>query len=234
MPFRKLGSGGGGGGLTLGPPTNEFNAATQALAETARDTYATANATWLAQYDAETTFTIEISWPVVATDTLYQSRRGGAWADVTGLVRGQKGAKGEEGAQAAFLVYAWVNSAVAPTVAPTGGTYVQSTAVKTVPVGYTGAPVTPVLTERTYRAQAPVNPETDPDIVNLVWSLPAESPEYDAAGIAEDAADRAEACGSGSRAGGWSGRRYPDRAPRAERWSRPRRRCRPRPPAPTR
>ena len=78
-------------------------------------------------------------------------------------------------------------------MAPTGGTFVQSTGVKTVPVGYTAAPVTPVLTERTYRTQAPVNPANDPDSVTLVWTLPAESPEYDAAGLADDAADRAAA-----------------------------------------
>ena len=101
-----FGGGGGGSGLTLGPPTNSFNAATEALAEAARDTYAAANAAWLAQYDAEPTFTIEISWPVNnPTDTKYQSRRGGAWADVTGLIRGETGAKGAGGAQARFLVY---------------------------------------------------------------------------------------------------------------------------------
>ena len=62
----------------LGPPTNTFTAATQALAEAARDTYAAANADWLAAYDDEPTYTIEINWPVAVTDTLYQSRRGGA------------------------------------------------------------------------------------------------------------------------------------------------------------
>ena len=187
-------SGGGGGGLTLGPPTNSFSGASENAAETARDTYATANATWLAQYDAEPTFTIEISWPVNnPTDTKYQSRRGGAWADVTGLIRGEKGAKGDGGAQARFLVYAYVNSAVAPTAAPASTTFVRSTGTLTVPVGYTALPETPVLTERTYRTQAVVNPANDADIVNLAWGLPAESPEYDAAGIAEDAADRAEA-----------------------------------------
>ena len=195
------GDGGGGGGLTLGPPTNSFNAATKALAEAARDTYANANAAWLAQYDAEPTFTIEISWPVAATDTVYQSRRGGAWADVTGLIRGQKGAKGADGAQARFLVYAYVNSAVAPTAAPTGGTFVQSTGTLTVPVGYTAIPVTPVLTERTYRTQAVVNPANDTDIVTLVWGLPAESPEYDAASQAEDSADRAAASALEAQAG---------------------------------
>ena len=193
------GSGGGGGGLTLGPPTNTFTAATQALAEAARDTYAAANADWLAAYDDEPTYTIEINWPVAVTDTLYQSRRGGAWADVTGLIRGKKGAAGtdgddgDEGAQGRFLVYAYVNSAVAPNAVPVGGTYVQSTGVLTVPVGYTAIPVTPVLTERTYRTQAVVNPANDADIVNLAWGLPAESPEYDAAGLAEAAQEAAEA-----------------------------------------
>ena len=193
------GSGGGGGGLTLGPPTNTFTAATQALAEAARDTYAAANADWLAAYDDEPTYTIEINWPVAVTDTLYQSRRGGAWADVTGLIRGKKGAAGtdgddgDEGAQGRFLVYAYVNSAVAPAAVPVGGTFTQSTGVLTVPVGYTAIPVTPVLTERTYRTQAVVNPATDADVVNLVWVLPSEAPEYDAAGLAEAAQEAAEA-----------------------------------------
>ena len=188
------GTGGGGGGLTLGPPTNTFTAATQALAEAARDTYAAANADWLAAYDDEPTYTIEINWPVAVTDTLYQSRRGGAWADVTGLIRGKVGPAGP---QSRFLVYAYVNSAVAPVAAPAGGTFTQSTGVLTVPVGYTAIPVTPVLTERTYRTQAVVNPANDADVVVLAWGLPAESPEYDAAGLAEgfaeDAAESAAA-----------------------------------------
>ena len=90
-------AGGGGGGLTLGPPTNTFNGATQAAAETARDTYATANPLWLAQYDDEPTFTIIISWPVTPTSTIYQSRRSNAWADVTVLIRGQSGSSGAAG-----------------------------------------------------------------------------------------------------------------------------------------
>ena len=88
---------GGGGGLTLGPPTNSFNAATKAAAETARDTYASANAAWLAQYDAEPTYVIILSWPVTPTDTVYQARRSGAWADVTGLVTGPEGGEGPRG-----------------------------------------------------------------------------------------------------------------------------------------
>ena len=191
-----IGGGGGGGGLTLGPPTNEFTAANKAAAETARDAYATANASWLAQYDDEATFTIIVAWPATPTNTVYQARRSSSWADVTGLVRGPRGlagTDGDDGEQGRFLVYAYVNSAVAPTATPTGGTFVQSTGTLTVPVGYTAIPVTPVLTERTYRTQAVVNPRTDPDSVTLVWVLPAESPEYDAAGLAEGFADDAAA-----------------------------------------
>ena len=90
--------GGGGGGLTLGPPTNSFTAATKAAAETARDTYATANADWLAQYDEESTFLISVNWPATPTNTVYQSRRADSWADVTPLVRGKTGTAGAAGA----------------------------------------------------------------------------------------------------------------------------------------
>ena len=103
MPYtpRGLGTGEGeGGGLTLGPPTNSFNAATKAAAETARDTYATANAAWLAQYDAEPTYVIILSWPATTpTNTVYQARRSGSWADVTGLVTGPEGGEGPQGPQ---------------------------------------------------------------------------------------------------------------------------------------
>ena len=83
--------GGGAGGLTLGPPTNEFTGASKSAAETARDNYATANATWLADYDANPTFTIILTY---GSTTIYQGRRDGAWADITGLLRGPAGADG--------------------------------------------------------------------------------------------------------------------------------------------
>ena len=193
---RGFGSGGGGGGLTLGPPTNTFNGATKAAAETARNTYATANATWLAMYDASPTFTITLTWPVTPTNTVYQSRRGSAWADVTGLVRGPTGttgSDGDDGTQARFLVYCYVNSAVAPTAIPTGGTFTRSTGVLVVPSGYTAIPSTPGSGEITYRSEAVVNPETDTDVVNLVWPLAAELPAYSVVGLAEAAASEAEA-----------------------------------------
>ena len=182
--------GGGGGGLTLGPPTNSFNGATRAAAEAVRDAYAVANADWLAQYDAEATFTIILTWPVVPANTIYQSRRGNAWADVTGLVRGPRGVEGE---QARFIVYSYINAAVAPVAAPVGGTFLQSTGVLAVPVGYTVAPASPPSGEETYRAEAVVNPETAAaDSIDLVWSVPLILPAYSAAAAAEAARDRAE------------------------------------------
>ena len=183
------GGGGGSGGLTLGPPTNEFTAATKAAAETLRNTYATANATWLADYDDEPTYTITINWPATPTNTVFQARRSSSWADVTGLVRGPKGIAGD---QARFVLYAYINSATAPAAAPTGGTFVQSTGTLTVPTGYTSVPSTPASGSKTYRTAAVVNPANDSDTVTLVWSVPAELPAYLAAALAEAAQTAAE------------------------------------------
>ena len=83
------GGGGGAGGLTLGPAPNTFTAATRAAAEALRDAE---SAAWLAEYDAEPTFTITLNWPATPTNTIYQARRSSSWADVTGLVRGPRGA----------------------------------------------------------------------------------------------------------------------------------------------
>ena len=193
MPFvRGGGAGGGGGGLTLGPPTNTFNGANRAAAEAARDVYAGANAAWLAQYDAEPTFTITLTWPVVPANTVYQSRRSSAWADVTGLVRGPRGIAGTLGSQGRFVVYAYINAAAAPGAAPVGGTFERSTGTLVVPAGYTAIPATPAAGSETYRTEAVVNPRTDPDLVNLVWALPAPLPAYAAAALAIDAQEAAE------------------------------------------
>ena len=90
------GGGGGGAGLTLGPAPNTFTAATRAAAETLRD--AGISAAVLAQYDASPTFNIVLNWPVTPTNTVYQARRAGAWADVTGIIRGPRGPGGAAGA----------------------------------------------------------------------------------------------------------------------------------------
>ena len=46
----------------LGPEQNEFTGGTRAEAETARDTYAAANATWLNQYNADSNLNIRLTW----------------------------------------------------------------------------------------------------------------------------------------------------------------------------
>ena len=115
------GGGGGGSGLVLGRDPNIFNAATEALAEGLRDTQGTTDPTWLAAYDAEPTFVIILSWPTVPTNTKYQARRAGAWADVSGLVTGPSGDDGDQGR---FYVIEHINSAAQPTPnTPTGGSF---------------------------------------------------------------------------------------------------------------
>ena len=102
LPVGGVGTGGGGGGLTLGPRRRTPSRLRPRPLRRRRGTpYATANPLWLAQYDAEATFTIVISWPATPTNTLYQSRRSSAWADVTGLVRGQRGITGTAGSDGA-------------------------------------------------------------------------------------------------------------------------------------
>ena len=87
--------GGGGGGLVFGPAQNAFTGTTETLAEAARDTYATANPTWLAEYDATPTFVIQVTY---GTTVVYQSRSALAWRDVTPVVAGRAGARGGPGA----------------------------------------------------------------------------------------------------------------------------------------
>ena len=167
------------GTLRLGPTTNTFNTVAQ------RNSYATANAAWLASYDADPALVV-----IVGTTTLViYSRAGGAWVEQTGVVTGPGG---PAGAQARFVVYAYINASTAPTAAPTGGTYVRSTGALTLPAGYTAAPSTPASGSETYRTQAVVNPETDTDTVTLTWSVPSELPAYSVVALAEDAADEAE------------------------------------------
>ena len=93
MPRFALGSGGGGGGtggagLTLGPETNEFTSIA------ARDNYGTANADWLAEYDANSAFLVSVT---VSGTTTYYRRSGSAWETVTSIIQGGKGQKGDTG-----------------------------------------------------------------------------------------------------------------------------------------
>ena len=94
-----IGGSGGGGGFVLGPATNTFNAATQAAGVTARNTYATNNATWLAQYDANPNLMVRVTWPTTPTSSAYYARAASAWVEVTGVVTGPEGEKGDKGDQ---------------------------------------------------------------------------------------------------------------------------------------
>ena len=82
--------GGGGGGLLLRSPVDTFNGATKAAAETARDADP-GGITDTTPFDDNPNLAIILTWPVTPTNTVYQVRRGGAWADVTTVVRGPMG-----------------------------------------------------------------------------------------------------------------------------------------------
>ena len=92
-----LGSSTGGAGFVLGPIQNAFEGATQAAARLARNTYANANADWLALYNADRSNYIALEDGDGAT---YQIQRrnsaGDGWEEVSGLVRGPRGPVGPE------------------------------------------------------------------------------------------------------------------------------------------
>ena len=131
------GAGGGGGGIAFRTPRDIFNGATRTAAETLRDSTITDTT----PFDDDPILGIILTWPVTPANTIYQVRRNNAWVDVDVLVEGDDGATGPRGPQSRIVLYAYINTATAPTVAPTGGTFIQSTGVKTVPTGYTAAPV---------------------------------------------------------------------------------------------
>ena len=94
---RSSGAAGGGAGFTLGSETNEFGITTtadKAAAEVLRDAYATANTDWLAEYNDNTDFLIELNW--TGGGVAYQRRNaaGDGWEDVSGLIRGARGPTG--------------------------------------------------------------------------------------------------------------------------------------------
>ena len=145
----------GGGTLTLGPETNQFTGTTKALAETARDTYATANPTWLSDYAAEPAFLIELTYSGTVE---YQRRVGTAWQNVTGLVRGQQGVQGLQGT---ITLRLYTNSATQPTAAPTGGSYDLGTGIldtSTLTAGWLANPTARAADESTYESIAIIDP----------------------------------------------------------------------------
>ena len=102
MPISGGGSGGGGGsGFSLGPAQNTFgttSTATRAAAETLRNAYATANATWLAEYDGDRSYWIQLVWTGNASVIQRRNAAGDDWEDVTPVIRGPAGPTGAGGA----------------------------------------------------------------------------------------------------------------------------------------
>ena len=97
-------SSGGQGTLTLGPETNEFSGTTLANAESARDTFATANSAWLTEYNENPGILIELSYTSPSATAVYQRRNaaGTAWETVTGLLQGPPGLSGVTATNAAI------------------------------------------------------------------------------------------------------------------------------------
>ena len=95
--------GDGGGGVligALGPETNVFGTTTtadKAAAAVLRDTYATANPAWLADYNAHRRFFILLQWTGGQEQLQRRNVAGTAWEDVTGIIVGPKGAPGTDG-----------------------------------------------------------------------------------------------------------------------------------------
>ena len=71
------GRGSGGSGFVLGPLDNEFTSTTL------RDTYASANAAWLTEYDDNPAFLVLVR---VGTTATYYRRNSSVWEDVTGII----------------------------------------------------------------------------------------------------------------------------------------------------
>ena len=110
MGFKKSGSQGGpsGGGTNLGPIENTFGigatasatagyTVNRAAAESLRDTYASANAAWLALYNGNKAFYVRLVW--AGNNVIFQRRdaAGTGWEDITQVVQGTKGTTGPPG-----------------------------------------------------------------------------------------------------------------------------------------
>ena len=96
MPATFGGGPGGGGGILQRTPPDDFVAATKALGEAARDAAITNVAAQLAQFDANPNLAISITKTNAPRTVYWQARRGGAWVDITNVVRGPTGPSGME------------------------------------------------------------------------------------------------------------------------------------------
>ena len=88
-PYIPGATAGGGSGFALGPEENEFATAT------ARNSYATANAAWLALYNGDRSLWIQVGGVTGAIQR--RNAAGNDWETVTGLIRGRTGGPGAAG-----------------------------------------------------------------------------------------------------------------------------------------
>ena len=178
----------------LGPEQNIFgdtSTADRAAAEALRDTYTTANASWLASYNANLNFLIQLVWD--DGDVVQRRNNAGtAWEDFTGVITGPRG---RVGAQARFTISIFRPATTAPAM-PAGGTYVVETGILTPPTGWSILPTAPATGQNLYESQAIVNPLVDTGTLTPTWSTPVEPVEETAelaALAAQAAAEAAQA-----------------------------------------
>ena len=197
MPFNTPGGGigGGGGGLHFRNPVDVF--ATNAARSTAFSAGGTAAGEHV-QFAADRSLAIVIG--TLLSPTSFQTYTGDAgtyddtlWLERADAVQGLPGDDGDVGSQARFSVFGYANASVAPTTAPTGGMFIRSTGILTLPTGHTAIPTTPATTEKTYVIESVINPRVDPRYRNTdLARFRSELPAYLAAAIAEDAEAAAE------------------------------------------
>ena len=173
MPWAKGGIAAGDASFALGPEQNTFgisSTANRAAAEALRDTYTTANATWIADYNTDRNNWIKLEWTGGGEAIQRRNLAGAGWEDITRVITGPRGVLG---AQGRFEIIIHANAATTPAT-PTGGSYVIETGVLTPPTGWTEDPTAPSSGEDIYASQTEINPLIQSGAVTPTWSTPIE------------------------------------------------------------
>ena len=153
-----------GGTFRLGPETNIFTGTNRAAATTSRNTYATANPSWLTIYNENLTFFIRLEY---GTNVTYEARNaaGNGWEDVSNIVEGDDGPQGQ------FVRSIHANFTAGPSTAPIGGSMNLNTGILTPPAGSTIDPSAPGVGEDVYISQAHFDPANQSGTVTPTWSI---------------------------------------------------------------
>ena len=176
MPFYPPGFGfREGRGFAIIEPSGTFNAATQAAGETARNTYASNNADWLARLDANPSLLVRLTWPTTPTNAAFYGRANSSWVNLTALLAqaGPAGPAGPNGRQGIWWAQVWQAAASVPASAPTTYSIAASGAITNLDNDWLNAPPATVADgEAVYTALTLVNPAsvTFPVTSGLTWS----------------------------------------------------------------